>query len=234
MYHILIIDDEPEQLLAHKIFLQTKECQVDFGQNLSLTFSFLKKHTYDLILLDVNMPETNGFDLCTKLLSLTSTPIIFLSGLAEEENQLAGFSAGGTDYILKNTSLELFWAKIQARLLTSAQTVSMRTFPPLTLDLMRQRAYINGQNLFLTQTEFSLLALLSSHPGKIWSIENLYRELWTSNGTVNTTLVQMPLSRMRNKIKEAFPQHEFIETVWGKGYQFVPKEETIPKDEATY
>ena len=98
----------------------------------------------------------------------------------------------------------------------------MRTFPPLTLDLMRQRAYINDQSLSLTQTEFSLLALLSSQPKKIWSIENLYRELWTGNGPVNTTLVQMPLSRMRNKLKEAFPQHEFIETVWGKGYQFVP------------
>ena len=174
------------------------------------------------------MPEISGFDLCTKLVSLTTIPIIFLSGLYEEEIQLAGFSAGGTDYISKDTSLELFWAKIQTRLLNAKQTVSIRTFPPLTLDLMRQRAYINDQNLFLTQTEFSLLALLSSQPGKIWSIENLYRELWTSNGTVNTTLVQMPLSRMRNKIKEAFPQHEFIETVWGKGYQF------IPKDEATY
>lgn len=226
MYHILIIDDEPEQLLAHKIFLQTKECQVDFAGDLSHTFSLLQKNSYNLILLDVNMPEMSGFDLCAKLISLTSVPIIFLSGLSEEENQLAGFTAGGTDYIFKNTSLELFWAKIQARLQNTKETVSMRTFPPLTLDLMRQRAYINDQNLFLTQTEFSLLALLSSQPGKIWSIENLYRELWTSNGTVNTTLVQMPLSRMRNKIKEAFPQHEFIETVWGKGYQFIPKDET--------
>lgn len=227
MYHILIIDDEPDLLLGHKIFLQSKKCQVNFASNLSCALTLLQKHTFDLLLLDVNMPEINGFDLCQKLSVFTNAPIIFFSCLSEEDSQLAGFAAGGTDYILKDTSLELFWAKIQARLLQTKQTVSIRKFPPLTLDLMRQRAYIHDTNLCLTQTEFSLLSLLSSQPGKIWSIESLYKELWSSHGSVNTTLVQMPISRMRNKLKEAFPQHEFIETVWGKGYEFIPVNEVM-------
>ena len=89
----------------------------------------------------------------------------------------------------------------------------------------RQRATIRDVDLTLTQSEFSLLTLISSRPGDVWTVEELYRELWGQNGPVDAQLVQGHLSRMRRKLEKAFPRHEFIETVWGKGYRFVPRED---------
>ena len=73
------------------------------------------------------------------------------------------------------------------------------------------------------------MILLSSRPGKIWTINEIYREIWGAEGPVNITMVQMHLSRMRRKLEEAFPQHEFVVTVWGKGYQFVLMDEADRK-----
>ena len=158
----------------------------------------------------------------------TVAPIVFLSSLTEEPDQLKGFAAGGTDYILKDCPQALFWAKLQARLTASQGAESVRVFPPLSLDFQRQRATVSGVDLALTQSEFSLLTLLSSRPEAVWTVEALYRALWSPNGPVDAQTVQGHLSRMRRKIEKAFSRHEFIETVWGKGYRFVPQE---PGDE---
>ena len=168
------------------------------------------------------MPEQSGLDLCAKLRRLTKAPIIFLSSLSQESDQVQGFQAGGTDYISKGCSLELFWARVEARLKQATLETDYREFLPLTLDLIHQKACIEGNNLHLTQTEFELLVLLSSRPCEIWTVEEIYRAVWAGANLGNATLVQMHLSRMRNKMEEAFPQHEFIETVWGKGYRFIP------------
>lgn len=222
MYHILMIDDHPQQLMAHRLFLENKGCKVSMTNSISEASRFLSDGTYHLILLDVDMPDKNGFEICTNFQHTAKTPVVFLSNFAETHYQLQGFEAGGIDYITKDCPLELFWAKIHARLTLTENTPSTRKYPPLTLDILHQKAYINEENLNLTQTEFLLLSILSSHPGKIWSADALYQELFEDNFSCNTTLVQMHLSRMRTKLTKAFPQHDFIETVWGKGYQFIP------------
>lgn len=225
MYHILMIDDEPWLMLARKAFLEKKGCRVDSAQTPGDAVLLLVKYTYDLILLDVKMPDVSGIDLCGEIKTLTKTPIVFLSSLTEEMDQLQGFAAGGTDYIPKDCPQELFWAKLEARLSASQEAEAVRSFPPLSLDFQRQRATIRDVDLTLTQSEFSLLTLISSRPGDVWTVEELYRELWGQNGPVDAQLVQGHLSRMRRKLEKAFPRHEFIETVWGKGYRFVPRED---------
>ena len=222
MYHILMIDDHPNELLAHKIFLEKKGCSVKIVQTAEDAALYLSQKNCSLILLDVDMPQTTGFAICQRFHPLCKAPVVFLSNFSENETQLKGYQVGGVDYVAKDCPLELFWAKIHARLTQAASTSSTRTFPPLTLDLLHQKAFINNENLNLTQTEFLLLCILSSYPGKIWSADALYHELYEDDFSKNTTLVQMHLSRMRGKLEKAFPQHDFIETVWGKGYQFVP------------
>ena len=224
MYRILMIDDIPEQLAAHIFFLRSKGCVVESASSVPHALALLKQNAYDLLLLDAKMPGISGTDSCSVLHASSQAPVIFLSNYAEEDDQLRGFAAGGADYISKECSLDLFWARLTACLNRSGMPCAIRSFPPLTLDLQRQRASVGKALLPLTPTEFSLLALISSHPGKIWSLEEIYRDLWGASGPVNVAMVQMHISRMRNKLDEAVPKHEFIVTVWGKGYQFVPPE----------
>ena len=224
MYQLLMVDDEPALLAPHRIFLEQRGCAVAIASTPGEAVLFLSRHTCDLLFLDVKMPEISGFDLCAQLRLLTKAPIVFLSSLSQDADQLQGFSAGASDYIPKDCPLELFWARVNARLSQAELSRATRAFPPLTLDLHHQQAFINDLNLHLTQTEFLLLSLLSSRPRTIWTIDTIYRELWGDSGPVNPTAVQVHLSRMRCKMEDAFPQHEFIETVWRKGYQFVPRD----------
>ena len=224
MIRILMIDDEPAALTPYQIYLQQQGCTVDTAQTPAEAVTQLSRYTYQLLLLDVMMPEVSGFDLCGELKRLTKAPVVFLSSMTDDCNQLQGFSQGGTDYIAKDCSLPLFWARVSARLKAAEQPESLWEFPPLVLDLPRQQAQMSGNDLQLTRTEFQLLLLLCSHPQEVWSTEQVYRKLWGENGPINTALVQMHLSRMRNKIEKAFPRHEFIETVWGKGYRFMPRD----------
>lgn len=225
MFYILMIDDEPKQLQAHQFFLKTHDCLTDLVSTATEALDLLSKNIYDLILLDAKMPDTDGYLLCSKIKSLTKTPIIFLSNYSQEQDQLLGFYHGGSDYISKDTSLELFWARVSACLIPKDSLDAVLQFPPLVLDRKRQRAFIDHTDLLLTQTEFLLLACLASVPGKIWSVQSLYREIWGDQGEINPVLVQVHISRMRNKLEKAFPRHDFIETAWGKGYLFIPIDE---------
>ena len=224
MYHILLVDDDMCLLQARAEFLSQKDCSCDITDASRTALHLLEQKKYDAILLDVKMPETSGFSLCEEVSRLSDAPIIFLSSMTEEEFQLKGFAVGGTDYISKDCSLELFWAKVAARISYYHQSSAAvcRSFPPLSLNLREHMGYVDSTNLLLTHIEFNLLALLTSRPYYTWSVEEIFCSLWGSNGDTDNQLVQAHLSRMRRKLQKAFPRHEFIETVWGKGYQFIP------------
>lgn len=227
MHYILIIDDDPEQLQAHQFFLKTHGCSVSTISSGSEALKLLEDHSYDLILLDVKMPDSDGFQLCGRIKEITKSPVIFLSNYAQDEDQVLGFYAGGYDYISKDSSLELFRARVSSCLASKESMNNILRFPPLTIDLKRQHAFIDNNDLLLTQTEFMLLTQLASSPNKIWTVSALYREIWGEYGEANPVLVQMHISRMRSKLEKAFPRHDFIETVWGKGYQFVPIDDIV-------
>ncbi|MBQ8589040.1 MAG: response regulator transcription factor [Firmicutes bacterium] len=229
MHSILMIDDQPEQLASHTQFLKEKGCSVTVASSVQAAFDKLHQSSYDLILLDVKMPKVSGLDCCRALRNVSSAPVLFLSNYSEDNDQVRGFSAGGYDYISKECSLELFWARLRRCFQPKDQANTLRYYPPMTLDLERQKVTLGQKTVLLTPTEFSLLILLSSRPGKIWTINEIYREIWGAEGPVNITMVQMHLSRMRRKLEEAFPQHEFVVTVWGKGYQFVLMDEADRK-----
>lgn len=223
MYTVLMMDDRLQEIEAHRLFLQKKGCEVHCAGNLAQAVQLLGGITVDAVLLDVRMPQISGFDVCGQLRRLTDAPVLFLSSCCADDDQIRGYLAGGSDYISKDAALELLWLKL-CSCIRSTHAETLRDFSPLVLDIRHQCALVNGRNIELTHTEFALLVILSSRVGHIWSVETLYRELWGSAGGVNATMVQMHISRMRAKIVKAFPQHEFIETVWKKGYQFVPYE----------
>lgn len=227
MYRVLLVDDDALLLSTLADFLQKKGCMTKAVLHGAEALALLVDSRYDLVLLDVKMPEVSGFDLCSDMRALTDAPIVFFSSMSETECQLLGYERGGVDYITKDCPLELFWAKLRARMDQSRKagsTPTVRSFPPLTLDLYKRQAMIHGELLPLTSTEFQLLELMSSNPRATWSVEQIYRRQWGDHGAVDKQLVQVHLSHLRRKLQKAYPRHDYLETVWGKGYQFVPIE----------
>lgn len=222
MYHILMVDDERLTLQLRSNFLKKKGCTVDSVTTAEEAIELVSASTYDCILLDVMLVESSGFALCKKLQALTNTPIIFLSSLTDEESQLEGFVSGGTDYITKCAGLPLFWAKIETRIKLSGTETQYINYAPLTINLSARKAYISDNDILLTSLEFDILVLLARKPERVFSLSEIYIEVWGTEQWDQGQTVQVHVSHMRRKLEKAFPRHYFIETVWGKGYQFIP------------
>lgn len=216
------MDDERCVLTERGNFLLDKGCLVHFAATAEKAIELAGMHYYDCILLDVMLGETNGFSLCTRIQELNEAPIIFLSSLAGDESQLEGFLSGGADYITKNTSLSLFWAKIETRIRLSLSGKHILAYPPLSIDLTSRRVFMKEQKIVMTSLEFDVLALIAAKPRVIFSVDDIYRQVWDADPRYQGQTVQAHLSRLRRKLDKAFPSHYFIETVWGKGYQFIP------------
>lgn len=222
MYSILMVDDERPVLKLRASFLMQQGCVVHCVTTEKQAIGMVKVTPYDCVLLDVMLAETTGFALCAKLRELTETPVIFLSSLDDEESQLAGFLSGGADYITKEASLPLFWAKIETRIRLSQVGKQNLVYPPLLIDLVARRVYVEGKEIIMTSLEFDVLALIASKPCEVFSVFEIYREVWGTEALDQGQTVQVHLSHMRRKLEKAFPRHYFVETAWGKGYRFVP------------
>ncbi len=181
----------------------------------------------DLILLDVNMPGMDGFELCRRLRTCLSCPIIFLTARVEDVDQLDGFSAGADDYVLKPFSLEVLGGRVRAHLarderLRGERPRSVRVFPEVTIDYSERTVTVPATQatLDLTRTEFDIIAFLSKNPGRVYDRALLYEQVWGWDATGDPSIVREHVRRIRRKLSEAGVQAELIETVWGVGYRW--------------
>ncbi len=181
----------------------------------------------DLILLDVNMPGMDGFELCRRLRTCLSCPIIFLTARIEDVDQLDGFSAGADDYVLKPFSLEVLGGRVRAHLarderLRGERPRSVRVFPEVTIDYAERTVTVPATQatLDLTRTEFDIIAFLSKNPGRVYDRALLYEQVWGWDATGDPSIVREHVRRIRRKLSEAGVHAELIETVWGVGYRW--------------
>lgn len=230
MYKILLIDDDADVLDLNKRFLMKEGYQVAVSTSALKAVSVVKKQPCDCIVLDVMMPEMDGFDACAKFRTFTDTPIIFLTGKVTEEDRITGLTLGADDYILKPYSLKELSLRIQA-LMRRRQSVQKEkivssttlSFPPLQIDTFEHRVYCNNEEILLSNREFSLLQLLAAHPEKTMTFEVIGTKLWGTYTDTDRRSIMVNTSRLRKKL-EAFPELAgVIETVWSRGYKFIPK-----------
>lgn len=222
LWRILLVDDDAAARNFWADVLQTHGCAVHLAENGRKALSLAANVFYDCILLDVIIPGENGFLICEELHKLTNTPIIFLSCLTESGKQLEGFSAGGIDYITKDTPPELFWAKVETRIKLSKSNRTGFCYGPLLLDLAERRALIDKRELLLTPIEFDILWRLSEHAEHIVTPEEIFDMVWPGLPWDGGQTVQTHMSKLRRKLEKAWSGHHFIEIVWGQGYRFVP------------
>jgi two-component system alkaline phosphatase synthesis response regulator PhoP len=225
---ILVVDDEEDILHLLRYNLEKEGYTVKTAANGAQALDVAEKGPLDLILLDVMMPEVDGFEVCRKLRATglhAVTPIMFLTARVGELDQILGLELGADDYIQKPISPRVLVARVKSVLRRSAEAVKTETIvmPELLnvgeLEINRQNytVRVQGRETFFPKKEFELLAFLASNRGKVFSREILLNKIWGENVYVVDRTVDVHISKIREKLGT---EGELIETVKGVGYRF--------------
>ena len=220
-YKILVVDDEEDLCEILKFNLEVEGYVVDTANSAEEAMQ-MHLADYNLLLLDVMMGEMNGFkmaSLLNKKEKLKHIPIIFLTAKDTEDDKLMGFNIGADDYISKPFSIREVIARVKAVLRRSAEKVTPEVlqFERLYIDPVKKRAFIDQEELPLTKKEFEILSLLLSHPGQVFSREEILSKIWTDEVYVLDRTIDVNITRLRKKIGE-YGKH--IVTRLGYGYCF--------------
>lgn len=177
----------------------------------------------DLILLDVNMPDLDGLEVCRRIRQHVSCPIIFLTARVEESDKLRGFAAGGDDYVVKPFSIEELSARVDAHLRRERRrgTASELRFDgELVINYTDRKVTWAGQELGLVRREFDIVEFLSQNPGMVFDRERIYECVWGIDGEGDSSVISEHVRRIRSKLAAAGCDRQYIETVWGVGYRW--------------
>lgn len=177
----------------------------------------------DLILLDINMPQMDGYELCERIRDELTCPILFLSARTEEKDRVNGFKVGGDDYIVKPFSMDELLARIAAHLRREDRKNNRNKVymdETITVDFDAGKVISNGEDLCLTKTEFAILELLLTHAGQVFDKENIYESVRGFDGEADASIVMEHIRRIRKKL-QTVTEKNYIETVWGVGYRWI-------------
>ena len=219
-YKILVVDDEEDLCEILKFNLEVEGYDVDTANSAEEALQ-MNLTNYNLLLLDVMMGEMNGFKMASLLRKnekLKHIPIIFLTAKDTEDDKLMGFNIGADDYISKPFSIREVIARVKAVLRRiDKEDPAILQFEKLYIDPVKKRAFIDNTELPLTKKEFEILSLLLSHPGQVFSREEILSKIWTDEVYVLDRTIDVNITRLRKKIGE-YGKH--IVTRLGYGYCF--------------
>lgn len=230
MKKILIIEDDANICALEKDYLEANGFEVSTAANGTTGLEAALTNNYDLILLDIMLPGTDGMEVCRRIRESKDIPILLVSAKKEDLDKITGLGYGADDYIVKPFSPKELVARVIAHIsryerLTAKNENSFaeaKTIEAdgLKLDGRSRRAFVNSTELNLTNKEFDLLYFLASSPDTVFSKEDLFSKIWNYDSIGETSTVTVHVNRIRDKIKEVDPSMDFIHTVWGKGYRF--------------
>ncbi len=221
MYRVLLIDDDEELLQINKEYLRGEGYLVDTAVSVAEGRSRIAKVRPDCIVMDVMMPDMDGFDGIRYLRRQTDSPILFLTAKIEEEDGVKGLMLGADDYIRKPCSLKELSLRIMLHIRRRQKTnekTGILEFPPLRIHLEEGKAYCNGEEIPLSKREWELLVCLAKHPGIPMSFEEIGKSLYGSYLDSDRNNIMVSASRLRKKLEGYVGLEHMIETVWGRGY----------------
>lgn len=218
---ILIVDDEQDIVTLLKDYFEINEYMVLTANNGT---EALKKAVQnpDIILLDINMPDIDGIEVCSKIRDHVSCPILFLTAKVEEEDKINGFRVGGDDYIIKPFSIDELGARVAAHLRREHRNTFKTTAifsKELVIDYTQRCVYVKDHPVQLSKKEFDIVELLSMNAGQVFDKERIYEKIWGYDSDGDSNVVTEHIRRIRSKFSGCSPE-TYIETVWGVGYKW--------------
>ena len=224
MYNVLMVDDDLVILENNKTYFNAMGYEVVCAATATAAEKIILSNALDCVILDVDLPDMSGFELCEKIRSKTGLPIVFLSGYTEEENRIRGLSVGGDDYVCKPYSLKELELRVQARIRSgrAAEPPRTLTFGPLSICPSSCSVSYEASSADFSSYEFDVLYFLARHPNEIYTPEQIYDSVWKAPINKGLKSLQVIMGRIRKKLYDLCPGHDYIQTKRYKGYLFVP------------
>jgi DNA-binding response OmpR family regulator len=227
MQKILLIDDDEKLGTLLSTYFERFDLELIAATLPSVGLEKLQSEQPDLVILDVMLPEQDGFEVCRTIRKSSSVPIIMLTARGEVTDRIVGLEIGADDYLPKPFEPRELVARIQNVMRRSsrrAQDGDELRYKDLVVNVERHTVELEGQLLELTTMEFQLLALFAANPGRTYSRDEILNELRGIDAQIFSRSVDILVSRLRQKLNDTTKQARFIKTVWGTGYTFVGEE----------
>ena len=226
MYTILICDDDRDIVSALDIYLTSEGYRTIKTFNGAQAIRAAEEQDVHLILMDIMMPELDGIRATAKLREGSNVPIILLTAKSEDADKILGLNIGADDYITKPFNPLEVMARVKSQLrryttLGGAKKASgLLSVGPVAMDDSAKQVTVDGEAVALTPIEYNILKLLMTHPGQVFSYEQLYDRVWKAPVNKGIHNMQVCMARVRQKLEQLCPSAHYIETVRGKGYRF--------------
>jgi DNA-binding response OmpR family regulator len=228
MKRILIIEDEKSIAELERDYLEINGFSVDIVLTGDEGLQQALHQSYDLILLDLMLPNMDGFEICKRIRVEKDIPIIMVSAKKEDYDKVRGLGLGADDYLVKPFSPNEMIARVKAHLSRYERLSQKQSLPVnkeifvrgLYIDQVSRRVFINNQEVTFTTKEFDLLTFMALNPNQVFSKEQLFEKLWGMESTGDISTVTVHIRKIREKIEQDSSHPQYIETLWGAGYRF--------------
>lgn len=224
---ILIIEDEESIADLERDYLEINNFEVEIAHEGNTGLNRALQEDFDLILLDLMLPEIDGFEICRQVREKKNTPILMVSAKKDDIDKIRGLGLGADDYITKPFSPSELVARVKAHLARYERLIQsgipqndIIEIRGLKIDKTARRVYINNEEKILTTKEFDLLTFLAEHPNRVFSKEELFSTIWGMESIGEIATVTVHIKKIREKIEFSTAKPQYIETIWGVGYRF--------------
>jgi DNA-binding response OmpR family regulator len=228
MKNILIVEDDLSIAELQRDYLELAGFQVQICSDGNEGLNLIKENNYDLLILDVMLPNIGGYDILRSIQEDKEIPVLMVSAKKEEIDKIRGLSLGADDYITKPFSPSELVARVKShiqnyeRLKNKFSGITKNTriiIRGLEIDKSSRQVFMNGNEVTLTQKEFELLLLLSQNPNRVFSRDELFERIWGLDSLGDSATITVHINRLREKIESSPTNPQYIETIWGAGYK---------------
>ncbi len=225
MKRILIIEDDKSISELQKDYLEMSGYEVVCVFDGDTGFEYMKTDRFDLVILDLMLPQKGGFDILKEISDSKQIPVLIVSAKSDEIYKIKGLNLGADDYITKPFSMGELVARVNSHLKTyerfnNNSKKKLIRAGELYIDKEDRRVFMEDNEVFLPQKEFDLLLFLAENPNRVFSKEELFEKVWGYDALSDTTTVTVHIARIREKLDTNPEGCQYIETVWGAGYRF--------------
>ena len=227
MSKILIIEDDEAIAELQKDYLELSGFEVEVESRGDKGLTHALEEDVDLVILDLMLPEVDGFEICRQVREKKDIPVIMVSAKKDDIDKIRGLGLGADDYMTKPFSPSELVARVKAHLAryerlvnTNVKTNDIVEIRGIKIDKTARRVWINGEEKNFTTKEFDLLTFLAENPNHVFTKEELFREIWDMESIGDIATVTVHIKKIREKVEYDTAKPQYIETIWGVGYRF--------------